>query len=40
MDIKGPDVRVPRADLTQMVHTSESARIKLYKNIEVRLLFC
>jgi len=30
---------VKRSDLTQMVETAESARLKLYKNLEVILLF-
>ncbi|KAK3098152.1 hypothetical protein FSP39_016676, partial [Pinctada imbricata] len=34
VDVKGPEVGVQRADITQMVHTAESARIKLYKSIE------
>nr|XP_022329996.1 uncharacterized protein LOC111128586 [Crassostrea virginica]XP_022329997.1 uncharacterized protein LOC111128586 [Crassostrea virginica]XP_022329998.1 uncharacterized protein LOC111128586 [Crassostrea virginica] len=34
LEIKGPEVSIPRADLTQMVHIAESARIKLYKNLE------
>ncbi|KAJ8304594.1 hypothetical protein KUTeg_018177 [Tegillarca granosa] len=34
LDIKGPEVNVQRSDLTKMVETAESARIKLYKNLE------
>ena len=34
-EVKGPEVPVPRSELTRMVETAESARIKLYKNIEV-----
>ena len=33
--MKGPDVNVARSDLTLMVETAESARIKLYKQLEV-----
>ena len=34
-EVKGPEVNVPRSDLTLMVETAESARIKLYKQLEV-----
>ncbi|XP_069137315.1 uncharacterized protein [Argopecten irradians] len=34
MEVPGAAVAVPRSDLTQMVHTAESSRIKLFKNIE------
>ncbi|KAL3866767.1 hypothetical protein ACJMK2_044043 [Sinanodonta woodiana] len=34
MNVPGPEVNVARADLTRMVETAESARLKLYKNIE------
>ncbi|XP_061173048.1 uncharacterized protein LOC133182285 [Saccostrea echinata] len=34
LEVKGPEVSIPRCELTQMVHVAESARIKLYKNIE------
>ncbi|KAL5004560.1 hypothetical protein ScPMuIL_018016 [Solemya velum] len=33
-EIRGPEVNVQRSELTQMVETAESARIKLFKNIE------
>ncbi|KAK7116163.1 uncharacterized protein [Littorina saxatilis] len=33
-EVKGAEVPVPRSDLMTMVDTSESARIKLFKNIE------
>ncbi|XP_013381684.1 uncharacterized protein LOC106152590 isoform X2 [Lingula anatina] len=33
-DIRGPEVPVPRAELTRMVETIESSRIKLFKNTE------
>lgn len=35
-EIKGPEVNVPRSDFTLMVETAESARIKLYKQLENR----
>ena len=35
MDVRGPQVNVERSDLTLMVETAESARIKLYKQLEV-----
>lgn len=35
-EVKGPDVNVARSDLTLMVETAESARIKLYKQLENR----
>lgn len=35
-EVKGPEVNVPRSDLTLMVETAESARIKLYKQLENR----
>ena len=35
MDVRGPRVHVERSDLTLMVETTESARIKLYKQLEV-----
>ncbi|XP_060067224.1 uncharacterized protein LOC132547486 [Ylistrum balloti] len=34
LEVPGATVGVPRSDLTQMVHTAESSRIKLFKNIE------
>ncbi|XP_052102124.1 uncharacterized protein LOC127735799 [Mytilus californianus] len=34
MESRSPEVPVKRSDLTLMVETAESARIKLYKNIE------
>lgn len=34
LEIKGPEVNIPRSELTEMVHVAESARIKLYKNLE------
>ncbi|XP_076444239.1 uncharacterized protein LOC143282473 [Babylonia areolata] len=34
MDVRGAEVPVPRSELITMVDTSESARIKLFKNIE------
>ncbi|OWF44479.1 uncharacterized protein LOC110458338 [Mizuhopecten yessoensis] len=34
LDVKGASVSVPSSDFTQMVHTAESSRIKLFKNIE------
>ena len=36
-EVKGPDVNVARSDLTLMVETAESARIKLYKQLEVHV---
>ena len=38
MEKKGPEVNVARSDLTLMVETAESARIKLYKQLEVLFL--
>ena len=35
VDVRGAEVPVLRSDLMNMVDTSESARIKLFKNIEV-----
>ncbi|CAG2221932.1 unnamed protein product [Mytilus edulis] len=35
---RSPEVPVKRSDLTLMVETAESARIKLYKQIEVNML--
>lgn len=35
LESRSPEVPVKRSDLTLMVETAESARIKLYKNIEV-----
>ncbi|XP_033750158.1 uncharacterized protein LOC117334575 isoform X1 [Pecten maximus] len=34
LEVPGATVSVPRSDFTQMVHTAESSRIKLFKNIE------
>lgn len=34
LEVKGPEVNIPRSELTEMVHVAESARIKLYKNLE------
>jgi hypothetical protein len=33
------EVPVKRSELTQMVETAESAKLKLYKNLEVIFLF-
>ena len=38
-ETRSPEVPVKRSDLTQMVETAESARLKLYKNLEVIFLF-
>jgi len=38
-DIKGPQVPVDRSELTLMVETAQSARMKLYKQLEVLFLF-
>ena len=37
VDVRGAEVPVLRSDLMTMVDTSESARIKLFKNVEVSL---
>lgn len=38
LESRSPEVPVKRSDLTLMVETAESARIKLYKQIEVNML--
>ena len=38
-ETRSPEVPVKRSDLTQMVETAESAKLKLYKNLEVIFLF-